>query len=137
MKAIDTNVLVRFLVDDDPVQAQQVRTLFATAEQQREAYFVPLLVVLETIWVLESGYQIQRDELIDALGDLLLMPVLKFEQHKALRQVLLHAKDTNIDLPDALIAQSARAQGCETVLTFDKKAARSDGFASITAASEK
>ena len=46
MKAIDTNVLVRFLVNDDPVQGEQVRQLFAAAERQREAFFVPILVLL-------------------------------------------------------------------------------------------
>ena len=129
MKAIDTNVLVRFLVNDDQAQAQQVRTLLKTAEQQRKTYFVPLLVVLETIWVLESAYQIQRDELLNALGDLLLMPVLQFEQREAVRKMVLHARDNAVELPDALIAQSAHVQGCEAVLTFDKKAARGEGFA--------
>lgn len=131
MKAIDTNVLVRFLVNDDKAQAQQVRTLLKTAEQQRAAYFVPLLVVLETIWVLESAYQIQRDDLLDALGDLLLMPVLQFEQREAVRKMVLYARDNAVDLSDALIAQSTRAQGCEAILTFDKKAARGDGFAPL------
>lgn len=128
MKAVDTNVLVRFLVNDDRAQAEQVRTLFVAAEQLRESYFVPLLVVLETIWVLESAYQVQRDALIDALSDLLLMPVLQFEQREVVRTMLAHAKHNSMDLPDMLIAQSACEQGCDAVLTFDKKAARGEGF---------
>jgi predicted nucleic-acid-binding protein len=78
MKAIDTHVLVRFLVNDDPVQGEQVRQLFAAAERQREAFFVPILVLLETIWVLESAYQIHRPALIEAVGDLMLMPVRNY-----------------------------------------------------------
>jgi predicted nucleic-acid-binding protein len=128
VKAIDTNVLVRFLVNDDRAQAEQVRQLFATAEQQREAFFVPLLVLLETIWVLESTYQIQRADLIETLGELLLMPVLQFEQREAVQAMLAVAADTNLDLPDALIAQSALHLGCDNVLTFDQKAARGPGF---------
>jgi predicted nucleic-acid-binding protein len=128
MKAIDTNVLVRFLVNDDPVQGEQVRQLFAAAERQREAFFVPILVLLETIWVLESAYRIQRRDLIEALGDLLLMPVLQFEQRPAVQAMLATVMANSMDLPDALIAQSALKGGCERVLTFDKKAARSDGF---------
>lgn len=47
MKAIDTNVLVRFLVNDEPAQAQSVRRLFSDAEAQRDSLFVPLLVLVE------------------------------------------------------------------------------------------
>jgi len=121
-------VLVRFLVNDDPVQGEQVRQLFAAAERQREAFFVPILVLLETIWVLQSAYQIHRRDLIEALGDLLLMPVLQFEQREAVQAMLATVMANNLDLPDALIAQSALEGGCESVLTFDKKAMRSDGF---------
>ena len=128
MKAIDTNVLVRFLVKDDHAQAEQVRQLFAAAEQQREAFHVPLLVLLETIWVLESAYQIQRRDLIETLGDLLLMPILQFEQREVVQAMLATVAASNLDLPDALIAQSALKMGCESVLTFDQKAARTDGF---------
>jgi predicted nucleic-acid-binding protein len=132
MKAIDTNVLVRFLVNDDPAQAQKVRGIFSSAEKQRESLFVPLLVLQETIWVLESAYQIRRLELINALGELLLLPVLQFEHRSAVQGMLSRAIDNTLDLPDLLIDQSARLAGCETVLTFDKKAAKSDGFELIT-----
>lgn len=133
MKAVDTNVLVRFLVNDEPAQAKQVRQLFAAAEQQRTVFFVPLLVLLETIWVLESAYQVPRSDLIDALSDLLLMPILQFEQRGAVQATLAEAMTHRMDLPDVLIAQSARKSGCERILTFDKKAARSDAFELLTA----
>ena len=128
MKAIDTNILVRFLVNDDPAQAQQVRQLFSAAEQQRETYFVPLLVVLESIWVLESAYQVGRNELIEVFSDLLLLPVLEFEQREAVQAMLQAARNDPLDLPDLLIAKSALRSGCECIFTFDKKAARSDAF---------
>jgi predicted nucleic-acid-binding protein len=128
MKAIDTNILVRFLVNDDPAQAQQVRQLFSAAEQQRETYFVPLLVVLESIWVLESAYQVGRNELIEVLSDLLLLPVLEFEQREAVQAMLQTARNDPLDLPDLLIAKSALRNGCECIFTFDKKAAQSDAF---------
>lgn len=128
MKAIDTNVLVRFLVNDDPAQAQQARQLFSAAEQQRVIYFVPLLVVLESIWVLESAYQVGRNELIEAFSDLLLLPVLEFEQREAVQAMLQAARTDSLDLPDLLIAKSALRNGCECVVTFDKKAARNDAF---------
>jgi predicted nucleic-acid-binding protein len=128
MKAIDTNILVRFLVNDDPVQAEQVRQLFAIGEQTGTLFFVPILVMLETIWVLESAYQVQRPDLIDALSDLLLMPIFQFEQRTAIQAALAIARTNHVDMSDILIAQTALNSGCESILTFDKKAARSDAF---------
>lgn len=128
MKAIDTNVLVRFLVNDDRVQSAKVRQLFATAEKERAVFYVPLLVLLETIWVLESAYQVKRSDMIETISELLLMPVLQFEQREAVQSMLAIAADTLLDLPDALIAQSALYTGCDSVLTFDQNAARGPGF---------
>jgi len=128
MKAIDTNVLVRFLVNDDREQSAKVRQLFATAEKERAVFYVPLLVLIETIWVLESAYDVERSDLIETLSELLLMPVLQFEQREAVQSMLAIVPDVPLDLPDALIAQSALYMGCNTVLTFDQKAARGPGF---------
>ena len=57
MKALDTNVIIRFLVRDDKQQAEIVYRLFKRVERKNETLFVPLLVVLETLWVLESVYE--------------------------------------------------------------------------------
>lgn len=135
MKAIDTNVLVRFLVNDDPAQARVVRERLAAAERQRDAFWVPVLVVLETIWVLESAYGIERKDLIATLNDLLLMPILEFESRAAIQHVLIQAARNAGDLADLLIAETARTAGCEAILTFDRKAARDiEFFERITAA---
>ncbi|MBE0689509.1 MAG: PIN domain-containing protein, partial [Anaerolineae bacterium] len=100
MKAIDTNVLVRFLVNDEQKQAQAVRELFRRAEEQRDAFFVPLLVVLEIIWVLDSAYGIKRDEILAVLKDLLLLPILEFESRAAVQNMISAARNNNFDLPD-------------------------------------
>lgn len=128
MKGIDTNVLVRFLIGDDEAQAKQVYDLFKKAESERSELFVPLLVVLELIWVLESVYETQRTEILDALRELLLLPMLNFEQRSALRHFLLAAQESKYDLSDLLIAHAAQAHGCEAVMTFDRKATRFNLF---------
>lgn len=128
MNAIDTNVLVRFLVNDDAAQASIVRERFAAAERQRDAFWVPVLVLLETIWVLESAYGVSRDELIATLSDLLLLPILEFEHRAAVQSALAGAARQAAEMPDLLIAQTALSAGCESVLTFDKQAARGTGF---------
>jgi predicted nucleic-acid-binding protein len=128
MKAIDTNVLVRFLVNDDISQARQVRQYFNTAEKQRETIFVPLLVVAETIWVLESAYEIEREAIISVLNDLALLPILEFENREAIQSAMSSAKHNRLDLADLLIAEIALHSGCQSVLTFDKKAAKNQRF---------
>lgn len=122
MKALDTNVLVRFLVKDDERQAETVYRIFKQAEAAKKVLFVPLLVVLETVWVLESVYEISRQEILDSINELLLMPILEFEAQPAIQGFVSAARETNLDLSDILIAHSAKSSGCECVLTFDKRA---------------
>ena len=124
MKAIDTNILIRFLIGDDELQAKKVYTIFKNAESEKKALFVPLLVVLEMIWILESVYEISRSEILDAISDILLMPILKFDQQPALQQLVHSAQGNKYDLSDLLIAHSAAVNGCEAVITFDKKASK-------------
>ncbi len=124
MKALDTNILIRFLVGDDNKQAQAVYNLLKDAESKNEQLFVPLLVVLELIWVLESVYFIKRKDLLDSISDLLIMPVLAFDRVEAVQNFLITAKNSSYDLSDLLIAHLAKNSGCETVYTFDKKASK-------------
>lgn len=124
MKALDTNNLVRFLVSDDKRQSEAIYRLFRQAESEKTVFYVPLLVILETIWVLGAVYQIPRAEILDAINDILYLPILKFESQPTLKRFLIDAKGKNADLSDVLIACSAKLAGCETVLSFDKKAAR-------------
>ncbi len=128
MKAIDTNILVRFLVRDDEQQAESVYKRFKKAEADKEVLLVPLLVVLETVWVLESVYEIPRKEILDSLEDLVLMPILEFETLATIQGFVSSARGTNMDLTDILIGHSAKLSGCECIITFDKKASKSEWF---------
>ncbi|MDX8379879.1 MAG: type II toxin-antitoxin system VapC family toxin [Gallionella sp.] len=122
MKALDTNVLVRFLVNDDEKQARMVCDLLRQAETERALLFVPSLVMLELIWVLESVYDISRENILGAIHNLLMMPVLSFDKHAALQSFMQAAKNRKEGLADLFIACAAIDSGCSTVLTFDKKA---------------
>lgn len=123
MKAIDTNVLVRFLVNDEPRQSKLARDLFHKAEVSRDRLHVSNMVLLETLWVLESAYDVDRDSLVETLHELLLMPVLALESRE-LMQALMAARAGKAELSDLLIGYAAQLAGCETTLTFDKVAAR-------------
>jgi predicted nucleic-acid-binding protein len=74
---------------------------------------------------------VNRDEIIGAVNDLMSMPLLEFEQQGAVRAFVQSAKVTSYDLSDLLIAQSAKQGGCESTLTFDKKASRFEFFEKI------
>ena len=124
MKAIDTNILIRFITKDDDKQAKLVYQLFKQTEQTEEKLFIPLLVVLEAIWVLESGYAISNENIIAIFADLLLMPVLLFESETVVQNFIDSAKNTKFDLSDLLIANSAHSFDCDSLFTFDKKAAK-------------
>ena len=89
---------------------------------------MPLAVLLETVWVLESVYRIPRQEILDAVDAMLMMPILEFEAQSAVMPFVSSARETKTDLSDLLIAHSALSSGCECVLTFDKQASASRLF---------
>ena len=128
MNALDTNVLVRFLVKDDERQSEIVYRVFKQAEMDNSTFFVPLLVVLETLWVLESVYKIARNDILDSINEVILMPILMFEAQATIQRFIFIAREIKADLSDILIACSAKSSGCESVLTFDKKASKFDYF---------
>ena len=128
MKALDTNVLVRFLVKDDERQSKIVYRAFKQAETDHDTFFVPLLVVLETLWVLESVYNIARNDILDSIDEVLLMPILKLEAQATIQRFIFLARENIIDLSDILIACSAKLSGCQSILTFDKEASGSEHF---------
>jgi len=128
MKAVDTKVLARFLVGDDDRQAKKIYNIFKRAEADKEEFLVPLLVVLELLCVLESVYEVPRQEILSSINELALMPILNFESRAAIQQFLLSAKDNKFDLSDLLIAYSAKILGCEKILTFDRRASKFELF---------
>lgn len=132
MIALDTNVIIRFLVRDDEKQAQLVYARFKQAESAREALFVPLLVVLEIIWVLESAYDKSRQEILDSFDELKSMPILEFEKDRVLQSWLSEGRKSHADLADLLIALAAQSCNCSGVITFDKKASKSPFFRLLT-----
>ena len=97
---------------------------FKQAESDRETLFVPLVVMLETIWVLQSAYEKSPNEVLDSIEDLRRMPIFEFEKDGVLQSLLADGRSRGSDLADLLIAHSALSSGCDEGITFDKKAAR-------------
>jgi predicted nucleic-acid-binding protein len=128
MKALDTNVLVRFLVRDDEKQSAMVKRMLLDAEKSNEQFFIPLAVTLETMWVLSSAYDYSRKEIVDAFDGLLSLPLFLLENHSCIATLCRKANTTEAELSDLLIGIIARESGCATTMTFDKKASRSEFF---------
>ncbi|HWH83077.1 MAG TPA: type II toxin-antitoxin system VapC family toxin [Burkholderiaceae bacterium] len=122
--ALDTNLLVRLLTNDAIAQAARVEAwLVANATPQFPAY-VDHVVLCELGWVLQRSYAYSRSHVRDAIAALLEYDVLGVESPALVRQALEWFAIGPADFSDCLLAARARAAGCETVLTLDRKAAK-------------
>jgi len=131
VKALDTNVLVRYLVSDDTPMASRVQRLFDAAEEDGESFVISLLVLLETIWVLRSTYKVSKEGILTAVRLLLALPVVQVEEPLLVRDLITLSQTADIDLADCLIGLRARSLGAEATLTFDKKATRDALFEEV------
>jgi len=128
MTGLDTNVLVRYLVQDDETQ---LRAVLALLLKKKATFFVPDLVLVEADWVLTSLYHWTGEEVADAFARLLTIQNLSFEDEGRIRSAL-RAIRQGADLSDELIVDRCRDMGCKSVATFDKDMAkRHRGFAEI------
>ncbi|MFT0533690.1 PIN domain-containing protein [Castellaniella hirudinis] len=128
MAALDTNVLVRWLVNDDARQSAAVLALLDTQCGQGQLLFVPITVVLETEWVLRSRYGFDRLSITAAFDALLCTAELEFQHEAALEQALWFFRRTGApDFADCLHAALVGEAVQGPLLTFDKKAAKIDG----------
>lgn len=116
MRAIDTNIVVRFLTADDPEQAQAARLVIEGGD-----IFLGTTVLLESEWVLRSGYGFQAGEIADGLAGLAGLPGITVEQPAELSQAIDWMRQ-GADFADAL--HLARATHCEAFVTFDRKLAK-------------
>jgi predicted nucleic-acid-binding protein len=133
MQGLDTNVLVRFVVDDDPVQCAQARRLAASLTPSDPGY-VTSVVAVEFAWVLRRTYRFPNTTVIATLRKLLGSPSLVFEGSGDLEAALHAAENAGCEIPDALIAVRCRRAGCAQTHTFDQKAAALDGMVLVTRA---
>jgi len=116
MRAIDTNILVRFLADDDAIQAEKTRKLLAEYE-----VFVATTVLLETEWVLRGAYGLAKGDVLAALRAFAGLPSVSLEDPLRVEKALTWAAG-GMDFADAL--HLAAAKGCEAFVTFDRRLAK-------------
>ena len=131
MTGVDTNVLVRFLVGDDPDQERRATSFVGSASVSGEELYVTQLVVCELVWVLSYAYSKPRTEIATGLEALLRTRQLVFERPDQIHAALERFAAGDGDLADWLIWERSRVAGCEQVVTFDSRLLRSTQFAEI------
>jgi predicted nucleic-acid-binding protein len=118
---VDTNLLVRFLTEDDPEKARSVEALLGKAGKGEIKIFIPSVVIAELVWVLKSFYEMEAAEISELVGAVLNTPGLDTQDKNILRGALKTFERKGIDFVDAWILEFARERNIKTIYTFDKK----------------
>ena len=118
---IDTNLLVRYLTDDEPQKAKAVDTLLNRANKGELKILIPSVVVAELVWVLESFYKLAAAEITELVESILNTPGVDIQDKWIIKAALKIYRRKEIDLIDAWIIEFAKAKGAKRIYTFDKK----------------
>jgi predicted nucleic-acid-binding protein len=127
LTGLDTNIIVRYVTQDDPAQTRSATRLIESLSAE-EPGFVALVVIVELAWVLQKSYSSTRDEIASVLESLLRAKALVVERTDLVRQALRQFSAGRADFADCLIERSATAAGCEWTFTFDQVAASDAGM---------
>jgi predicted nucleic-acid-binding protein len=124
MPALDTNVLVRYVVQDDSGQLAAAKRLIDRCVHEGRSLFVPVTVTLELEWVLRASFGYVKDDVLLVLSNLLSAAELTFESERALEVALQLYRKGTADFADCLHIASATEAGEQPLWTFDKSAAK-------------
>ena len=127
MIGLDTNILVRHIMQDDPVQSAAASRLLGSLNAADRG-FVPLVAIVELNWVLASGYKLDRSQIVQVFETLLRSRELVVENAETVWKALRLFARSNADFADCLIERSAAAAGCVRTMSFDRGAAKDCGM---------
>jgi len=122
MIGLDTNVVVRYLVQDDPDQSALASALINELTETSSGY-LSLVTVVELYWVLRHAYKVGADRCAELLEGLLDARELRVDRDAIIRAALASSRD-GLDFADAVIVELGRIAGCDHTVTFDQRAAR-------------
>jgi predicted nucleic-acid-binding protein len=126
MTGLDTNILVRYLTYDDATQTAAAKRVMNSLTFDSPG-FVSLIVIAELVWVLAFSYRYQKKEIEQVLDTLLRTRELVIERADIVSQALRAFRTGRADFADYLIERCAHSAGCESTITFDRKAATVPG----------
>ena len=122
MNGLDTNVLVRYLVEDDPVQSRRSAELIEEAAAAGDKLFLSCIVLCELVWVLEDCYGAAKTEVLEVLDKILATAQFEVEHKACARSALEDSRAERAGFSDCLVGRVNRALGCQTTFSFDKAA---------------
>jgi len=125
MIGLDTNVIVRYLTQDDPIQSVIANKLISKSVDGQELLWISQMTLAETVWVLERAYKISKSEMIEILHTLLQTVELVVEKHDLAFQALQDYKGSKYaGFVDCLIGRQNKSNDCVFTYTLDKEAAK-------------
>ena len=128
MIGVDTNVLLRFFLTDEPEQSAAARALFEEAQAQDRKIWINRIVLAEFLWLLTGRYRVAKSKALDLVEALLDDPLIAVEDPEAVREAVRKSRRGRQQPTDLLIAATNAARRCATTYTFDEQASRSDGL---------
>jgi len=128
--ALDTNVLVRFLVEDDAEETERAARLIEAAVEADERLFVSDVVFCEVVWVLGGAYEFRRAEIAAVLSELTRARHLQFDSSDRIARSVRAFGSGRGDFADYLIREHAREAGCDRVATLDRALLQEGGYVS-------
>lgn len=123
MPALDTNVLIRYLIADDKMQYEIAKSFIENADLE-EALYIPLSVSVELEWVLRSLYDMDKERIMSVFNKLLEAREIEFQEESSIEITLSLYADTNADFADCLHIAAAYYNDRGPLFTFDRKASR-------------
>jgi predicted nucleic-acid-binding protein len=129
MIGLDTNVLVRYLVMDDPAQGKKATELITETAEQNEEVFVNNVVLCELVWVLDAAYNFSKAEITDVLEKLLMTELIIVQNQDEAWLALNDYRNGTADYSDYFISRINKSFECDHTATFDQALRSSDLFA--------
>ena len=128
MIGLDTNILVRYLAQDDPVQSPIATNIMEFRLTEANPGFISVVAMVETVWVLDRAYGLADREIAVALERMLQADTLVIENEQQVFTATMALKEGRGSFADALIAALGDRAGCTHTLTFDKASSKLPGF---------
>lgn len=128
MIGLDTNILVRYLTQDDPIQSPLATDAIEFRLTGENPGFVSIVAMVETVWVLDRAYGLADDEIAAAIERILQADTLVVEHEQEVFTAMIALKKGSGSFAEALIGALGVKAGCSSTLTFDKSALRLPGF---------
>ncbi len=128
MRALDTNILVRFVTNDDARQAAAADRLFAESHSNREHLFISVPVICELVWVLRNGLRQSRTDIAKVVDRLIEDDLFQIEHGPLVLRALNRYREGRADFADYLIGELGQHAGCRDTVTFDRALKGSPGF---------